>query len=56
MSEDERFKIIKDIITKAKEEKLNEMTLYCLMATMTDTTIVDFHKTFMGETHESEIK
>ena len=44
---DRRFKLLKDIIDKADKINANKMTLYCLIATMTDRKLTKFHKEFM---------
>ena len=44
---DRRFKLLKDIMDKAEKINANKMTLYCLIATMTDKGLTKFHKEFM---------
>jgi|TARA_R110000824_G_scaffold394396_2_gene594182 hypothetical protein len=44
---DRRFKLLKDIMDKAEEIGANKITLYCLIATMTDRKLTKFHKDFM---------
>lgn len=47
MEEEKRFELIREIKEKADNEKLNIMTLYCLIATMTDKRLTEFHKEFL---------
>lgn len=47
MEEEKRLELIKEIKDKAEIGSLNIMTLYCLIATMTDKKLEEFHKEFM---------
>lgn len=45
--QDRRFKLVKEIMDKAKTINANKMSLYCIIATMTDRRLTLFHKDFM---------
>lgn len=51
---DRRYKLIRDIMRKADEINANKMTLYCLIATMTDKKITKFHQEFMDYSKTNE--
>ena len=44
---DRRLKLLKELIDKAEIIGANKMTLYCLVATMTDKKLTIFHKDFL---------
>lgn len=44
---DRRFKILREIMDKATKIDANKMTLYRLIATMSDKRLTKFHKEFM---------
>lgn len=43
-----RLKLLKEIMDKAEVIGANKMTLYCLIATMTDKRLTIFHKEFLA--------
>ena len=45
--QDRRFKLVKEIMDRAKILKHNKITLYCLIATMTDRRLTLFHTEYM---------
>lgn len=47
MTEERRLDLIRDIKEKAEERKLNIITLYCLIATMTDVKLEEFYNEFL---------
>lgn len=48
MTEERRLEMIRDIKEKADKNKLNIMTLYCLIATMTDEKLDEFYNEFLN--------
>ena len=47
--QDRRFKLLKDIMDKAKKDANTKTKLYCLIAAMTDKRLTKFHKEFMNK-------
>lgn len=52
---DKRFKLIREIMEVAEQIKANKMTLYCMIATMTDKKLTIFHKKTVKNTEEDKI-
>lgn len=48
MTEERRLEIIREIKENAEKKKLNIMTLYLLIATMTDKKLEEFYCEFMN--------
>lgn len=47
MTEERRIELIRKIKEKADKETLNIVTLYCLIATMTDKRLEEFYNEFL---------
>lgn len=47
MSEEKRFELLREIMEISDLKKLNKMTLYCLIATMTDVKLEEFYSEFI---------